>query len=304
VPRRARSAAVKMRRIPCLCFRSVISVIVPVRNGMPWLEEQLHALADQRCSEPWEVVVADNGSTDETRSVVERWAKRAPVFRLVDASKVKGPGAARNVGVREARGELLAFCDADDIVQPGWLASHLAALASADFVGGAYDYWSLNGLVAPSPPTPSVPSAVSQFGFLPAVMSGNLAVRRDVFEEAGGFAEDLMTGEDIDLSWRIQIRGHRCVINTDAVVSRRDRNSLPAVFGRFTAYGRCGPLLYRRFRDYGLRRDVVIAAKTWVWLALMTPRLLQPRFRSQWVRIAGWRTGRLLESLRQGVFFP
>jgi glycosyltransferase involved in cell wall biosynthesis len=271
---------------------------------MPWLEEQLHALAEQRCSEPWEVVVADNGSTDESRSVVEEWVNRRHVFRLVDASKVKGPGAARNVGVREARGELLAFCDADDVVQPGWLASHLASLASAEFVGGGYDYWSLNGLPAPSPPTPSVPSIESQFGFLPAVTSGNLAIHRDVFEEVGGFAEDLMTGEDIDLSWRLQLRGHRCVINTDAIVSRRDRHGLPVVFRWFTSYGRCGPLLYRRFRDFGLQRDVVLAAKTWAWLAVTTPMLLRPQFRSKWVRIAGWRTGRLLESLRQGVFFP
>jgi glycosyltransferase involved in cell wall biosynthesis len=282
----------------------VISVIVPVRNGMPWLEEQLQALAEQRCHEPWEVVVADNGSTDESRSVVEEWAHRAHVFRLVDASKVKGPGATRNVGVRAARGELLAFCDADDVVQPGWLAGHLIALASADLVGGAFDYWSLNGLVAPSPPTPSVPSAMSQFGFLPAVMSGNLAVRRNVFEEAGGFAEDLMTGEDTDLSWRIQLQGHRYVVSTDAVVSRRSRRGFVAVFRRFTAYGLSGPILYRRFRADGLRRDVILAAKTWVWLAVTTPKLLRPQFRAQWASIAGWRTGRLLGSLRHGVFFP
>ena len=283
---------------------SVISVIVPVRNGMPWLEQQLQALAEQRCSEPWEVVVADNGSTDGSRSVVEEWAGRAHMFRLVDASKVKGPGATRNVGARAARGELLAFCDADDVVQPGWLASHLMALANADVVGGAFDYWSLNGLVAPSPPMPSTPSTMSQFGFLPAVMSGNLAVRRHVFEEAGGFAEDLMTGEDIDLSWRLQLRGHRCVVSADAVVSRRDQRGLLAVFRRFTAYGRCGPVLYRRFRADGLRRDLILAAKTWAWLAVTTPKLLRPQFRAQWVSIAGWRTGRLLESLRQGVFFP
>ena len=283
---------------------SVISVIVPVRNGMPWLEQQLQALAEQRCSEPWEVVVADNGSTDGSRSVVEEWAGRAHMFRLVDASKVKGPGATRNVGARAARGELLAFCDADDVVQPGWLASHLMALANADVVGGVFDYWSLNGLVAPSPPMPSTPSTMSQFGFLPAVMSGNLAVRRHVFEEAGGFAEDLMTGEDIDLSWRLQLRGHRCVVSADAVVSRRDQRGLLAVFRRFTAYGRCGPVLYRRFRADGLRRDLILAAKTWAWLAVTTPKLLRPQFRAQWVSIAGWRTGRLLESLRQGVFFP
>jgi glycosyltransferase involved in cell wall biosynthesis len=271
---------------------------------MPWLEEQLQALAEQQCDEPWEVVVADNGSTDCSRSVVEEWANRTHLFRLIDASKVEGPGAARNAGVRAAKGDIVAFCDADDVVQPGWLAGLVTSLADADVVGGVFDFWSLNGLVVPNPPTPSAPSAMSQFGFLPAVTSGNLALRRRVFEEVDGFAEDLMTGEDIDLSWRLQLRGYHCAVSTNAVVARRDRRGLRAVFSRFTAYGRCGPLLYRRFRADGLRRDVVLAGKTWVWLAVTTPKLVRPQFRVQWVSIAGWRTGRLLESLRQGVFFP
>ena len=87
----------------------MISVIVAVRNGMPWLEEQLRALAEQQCNEPWEVVVADNGSTDESRLVVEEWANRAPMIRLIDASKVRGPGAARNAGVRTARGRAIGL---------------------------------------------------------------------------------------------------------------------------------------------------------------------------------------------------
>jgi glycosyltransferase involved in cell wall biosynthesis len=282
----------------------VISVIVPVRNGMPWLDEQLRALVDQECSEPWEVVVADNGSTDESRSVVQQWAARVQRIRLVDASIVKGPGAARNAGARAARGDLLAFCDADDVVQPGWLAGHVIALAGADFSGGVFDFWSLNARPAPSPLTHATPSTVSQFGFLPAVTSNNLALRRPVFEQVGGFAEDLMTGEDIDLSWRLQLAGHRCVVTTDAVVARRDRRGFWRVFGRFIAYGQCGPALYRRYRADGLKRNLTLAMKTWIWLALMTPRLVQPDVREQWATIAGWRIGRLLGSLQQRVFFP
>jgi len=282
----------------------VISVIVPVRNGMPWLEQQLRALSVQRCEEPWEVVVADNGSTDESRLVVQEWARAFPMIRLVDASKVVGPGATRNAGVRAAQGELLAFCDADDVVQPGWLAAHVLALAEADASGGVIDFWSLNGLAAPSPPSCASPPAMSQFGFLPAAMSCNLAVRRRAFEELGGFAKDLMTGEDYDLCWRLQLSGHRYVLSTDAVVARRERQGFKVVLSRFTAYGRCGPALYRRYRAQGLRRDLVVAAKTWVWLAVSAPRLLRPEFRARWASIAGWRFGRLVESVRQRVLFP
>ena len=87
----------------------MISIIVPVRNGMPWLEQQLRALAAQECQEPWEVVVADNNSTDESGSVVREWASRFHMIRLVDASKSNGPGGTRNAGVEAARGRPLGI---------------------------------------------------------------------------------------------------------------------------------------------------------------------------------------------------
>jgi glycosyltransferase involved in cell wall biosynthesis len=281
----------------------VISVIVPVHNGMPWLEDQLRALTEQECPVPWEVVVADNGSTDQSTSVVREWARRSPVLRLVDASEVRGPGAARNAGVREARGDLLAFCDADDVVHPGWLSAHVSALAGADISAGVFDFWSLNGLSPPDPPSYAPPPAMGLFDFLPAAGSGNVALRRRTFEELGGFAEDLMTGEDFDLSWRAQLAGHRFVLTPEAVLARRDQQGFGAVFRRYTSYGRCGPVLYRRFRNQGLRPDLPLAAKTWGWLVVTSPRLVQPEFRDRWARVAGWRTGRLLASVRNRVLF-
>ena len=281
----------------------MISVIVPVRNGMPWLEQQLRALAEQECHEPWEVVVADNNSTDESGLVVQKWVNRSETIRLVDASKARGPGGTRNAGVAAAQGDLLAFCDADDVVQPGWLKAHVLALAEADISAGVFDFWSLNGPATPFPPAHAPPPAMTLFGFLPAAGSGNMALRRHAFEALGGFSEELMTGEDFDLSWRSQLSGHRFVVNADAVIARREQQGFKAVFSRWTAYGRCGPVLFRQFRADGLRRDLATATKTWVWLVLSTPRLLQPEFRDHWARIAGWRTGRLVESVRQRVLF-
>ena len=215
----------------------MISVIIPVRNGMPWLKEQLRAVSEQECQVPWELIVVDNNSTDESKMVVQEWSERGQRVRLVDASKVRGPGATANVGVSEAQGDLLAFCDADDAVQPGWLVAHVSALSEADLSAGVVDYWSLNGLEAPVGPVYAPPPAIGLLGFLPAA-SGNMAIRRNVFEEVGGFAEDLTTGEDFDLSWRVQLAGHRYALSPDAVIARRDRQGFQAIFSRYTAYGR------------------------------------------------------------------
>jgi glycosyltransferase involved in cell wall biosynthesis len=282
----------------------VISVIVPVRNAMPWFEEQLQAITEQACDQPWEVVIANNDSTDGSASVAQRWADRFQMIRLIDASKASGPGATRNVGAAVARGDMLAFCDADDVVRPGWLAAHVAALADADISAGFFDSWSLNGRPPPSPLAYDPPPAVGLYGFLPAAGSGNLAIRRKAFEEVGGFSEELMTGEDFDLCWRCQLAGYSLTLNADAVLSRRDQQGFKAIFRRYTAYGRCGPTLFQKYRADGFPRDLVLAAKTWVWIGLSTPRLVQPEFRDRWARVAGWRTGRLVASVRLRVLFP
>lgn len=100
-----------------------LSVIIPCLNAERTIGEQLAALAAQRWSERWEVIVADNGSTDGTLEVVRRFAGRLPELRVVDASQRRGSGYARNRGAAVARGEWLAFCDADDVVAPGWVAA-------------------------------------------------------------------------------------------------------------------------------------------------------------------------------------
>ena len=104
----------------------MISVIIPVRNGMPVLEEQLRALQAQRCDEPWEVVIADNGSTDDSLAFARDWASCHPNVVVVDASGLAGTSAARNAGVEVSHGEYLAFCDADDVVLAGWLHARTA----------------------------------------------------------------------------------------------------------------------------------------------------------------------------------
>ncbi len=278
----------------------VISVVIPVRNGMPWLEEQLHALAAQECDEPWEVILADNGSTDGSREFSAAWASAHEGFRVVDASARQGAPSARNIAVQEARGELLAFCDADDVVRDGWLKACVAGLRKADVVAGYFDFRSLNGV----PYSHAVPAAIRQLGFLPAGLGANLAVRREAFDRVFGFNEEPLPGEDIDLCWRLQLQGFRFESAPEAVVSKRERPEFWSVFRQAYAYGRCGPVLYHRYRRAGARRDLRGSLKAWGWLVYSLPRLVQGELRIEWARAAGMRSGRLVGSLEESVLFP
>ena len=279
----------------------VISVVVPVRNAAPWLATQLQALGDQQVPGRFEVVVVDNGSTDGSEAEGRAWAERHPSGRWMEASTVTGPGAARNAGVAAARGDLVAFCDADDVVRPGWLAACAVALDTDDVVAGVFDFWSLNG----HRPSALRPAATGQLGFLPAGLGANLAVRRQPFEAVGGFAEDLMIGEDIDLCWRLQLAGYRFAVAPDAVVSKRDHPGFARSFRHGTAYGLSAPSLYRRHRDDGARPDVRGAARSWAWLAVHAPALaVHAADRDQWAHAAGMRLGRIRGSVRERVVFP
>ncbi len=280
--------------------RPLISVVVPVRNGMPWLEHQLLALSTQEVAADWEVVVADNGSEDGTRPLVERWSKRDTRVRLVDASGRRGAGAARNIGVRSARGRIFAFCDADDVVQPGWLASMVTALAEADLVAGVFDFSSLNS----GPKSNLTPAATRHMGFLPFALGANMAVRRDAFEGVNGFCEILAAGEDIDLSWRMQLAGYRFAVSSDSAVAKREQAGSRSMFHAAWAYGRSDTVLYGHYRAKGMRRDLRGAAKTWIWLAVASPGLVMPSRRRPWMRAFGMRCGRLIGSVTHRVFFP
>ena len=104
-----------------------------------------------------------------------------------------------------------------------------------------------------------------------------MAVRREAFESVGGFDEDLLVGEDTDLSWRLQLAGYKFTLG-EGVICRREASGAYAFFKRSIQYGRCGPILYQRYRRFGLRSEPTAAIWAWLYVVATIPRLRDPAF--------------------------
>lgn len=197
--------------------RPQLSVIVPVHNGEATLEEVLRALrVSELPKERWELIVVDDASSDGSAELARRFANQ--VVRL--EAPPSGPAFARNRGAEVARGECLAFVDADVVVHPDTLGRMLEGLADASdvvAVFGSYDTEPrARGLVTEYRNLLHHRVHSSRPGDADTFWAGLGAIRRAEFLRMGGFDDARYPRpqiEDIELGYRLRARGHRIVLD-------------------------------------------------------------------------------------------
>lgn len=287
---------------------TLVSIVIPVFNGLPLLDEQLRALAGQDYPDPFEVIICDNGSTDGLRAHLANHplAERLRL-RYLDASGRSGPSYARNVGIAAAAGDFLAFIDADDRVHPGWLSGMIKAAADFDAVGGASEVESLNSpKVATWRPMPA-PDKLLETHYLPFANGNNIGFWRSTLDRIGGYDEDLITGEDVDISWRVQQSGLTLGAAPDALTAYRLRPTLRGVWRQAYGYGLGMPQVYVKHRPNGFRRLPLRGVLMTIAIVFLhNPVLPLTRHRVStglWVLHTGVVAGRLRGSLRHRTFY-
>ncbi len=288
-----------------LDFPTLVSVVIPTRNVATLLSNQLEALARQTYGGPWEVVIADNGSTDGTLELALSWAGKLPGRRVVRARHRRGVNHARNIGAAAARGDLLIFCDADDIATRGWLQAMAEVARTADIVGGYLDQEALNDpRIRSWRPMPQSRDCLPiRLEFLPYAAGASLGVRTAIFRALGGFNEDYASGGDeVEFCWRAQLASHVIAFAPEAVMLYRFRSELWPHVRQAYGYGRAEAQLYRDFKDRGVPAiNASMAARGWVRLLRRLPELTSPEQAGRWLFSAAWRIGRLTGSLRYHV---
>jgi glycosyltransferase involved in cell wall biosynthesis len=235
-----------------------ISVVIPTYNRRALLLEAVDSVRAQTFAD-WELIVADDGSTDGSGDAVE--ALHDPRIRVLRLPRVGRAAVARNAGVGAARGEWVAFLDSDDRWEPHKLAVQL------DLTRAAGARWSFTGVTLVNEAGLPVPLRAGRFQALSGrilpellqlqtgVMMPTLMVSRALLEEVGGFEESLRMRDDLDLVLRLAAR--EPVLAVDQTLTRLREHT-----GRMTAAA-ASPheatfRVYERFlqreRDPALRR--------------------------------------------------
>ncbi len=193
----------------------LVSCIVPVFNGERYLKEALESIRAQTYR-PLEIIVADDGSTDGTAAVVADYGAQVRYLRQPTA----GPSATRNLGLRAAQGEFVAFLDADDLWHPEKLARQMARFqARPDLdvcVTHVKNFW-IPELSQEAERYKDHPRAQA----LPGYISGTLLTRRSVFDAVGPFNSELWFGDAMEWFLRATERGVVMELLPDVLTNHR-----------------------------------------------------------------------------------
>ena len=233
-----------------------VSVVIPVYNDPAGIEATLDSIRRQSFpADRYEVIVVDNGSTDGTREAVRGYLGTFDGLRLIVEDDVQGSYAARNAGITAATGDVIAFVDADMIVDPGWVEGVARRMARTDAAylgcdvrlftpgdeGAVAEYNRRSDL--------HVARFVEELSFAPTCC---LVVTRSLLADVGGFDPRLRSGGDQEFGNRVAASGREIEYAPEIVMYHPTRTTLGAVLRKSRRVGRGKTQLRRYYPDrYG-----------------------------------------------------
>ena len=228
----------------------MISVIVPAYNAAHTITDCIQALCAQDVTEPYEIIVVDDGSQDDT-------AVRAQQAGARVLHKNRGrPAAARNAGIHAARGELVCFTDADCVPKPDWLRELTAPFRDPEVIGAKGVYVNRQ---------PELAARFVQIEYedkydllddqatIDFIDTYSAAYRRDVLLANDGFDEQFPYLEDQELSFRLAARGYKMLFQPRAAVYHLHSNTLRRYIRKKLIIGYWKAQVVRRFPTRGVK---------------------------------------------------
>ncbi len=211
-----------------------ISVVIPNWNGERFLRGCLQSLREQTFK-AFEVILVDNASTDGSLALVER---EFPEVKVVKLDRNLGLTGGANAGIKAAQGEVIALLNNDAEAHPNWLeslwdalqrhpeagmaASKILLYDRRGIINSAGDFYRIDGVPGNRGVWEEDKGQYDREEYVFGACGGAAAYRKAMLEEIGLFDEDMfMYCEDVDLAWRAQIAGYRCIYTPEAVAYHR-----------------------------------------------------------------------------------
>ena len=198
-----------------------VSVVIPTFNRKNSLNKTLQSLINQNYPQnKYEIIVCDDGSTDDTPALMKSTQNGASVEIKYFVQANSGPASARNLGIREAKGEIIGFIDDDCIAVPDWINSTLKHFGQPK----------IGGVQGPTLQISKIPLRKKVFNYARTAnvtkqdysyASCNIFYRKDILDAIKGFDSNFPVpcwGEDTDLGNRIALRGYDIVFDDDVKV--------------------------------------------------------------------------------------
>lgn len=283
-----------------------VSVIIPCYNSADTIEEQLIALTEQTYSDNFEVIVADNGSTDNSIDIVNSYDRFLPNLKTIKANQMKGAGYARNKAAEVATGEILLFCDADDVVAKDWIEMMVNRLNEFDIVAPRMEHYKLNDAnIADSKSGMQSQKLLQKEKFnppLPFAGASGLGIKKNLHEIIGGFDERLLANEDWDYCWKAQLANGELYFEPNAVIHIRHRKDRKGRFRQAMFWGEYYPLVVKKYRSKGIKHpDLREAIVEWKIILYNLPKCRNREIRYHYIFKIAQKLGKIKGSIRYKV---
>jgi glycosyltransferase involved in cell wall biosynthesis len=238
--------------------KPTVSIIVPVKNGEKTLKKCIDSILNLNYPN-YELIIVNDGSTDNTQKILEEYKDK---IKIINTQGV-GPSKARNLAVKQAKGELVAFTDSDCIVDKEWLNELVKCFEIEENLAGV-------GGEQLSPQDESnfgkiVNNFMHSIGIIEYVKDRkevvftqhnptcNSVYKKEVFEKLGGFKEGLWPGEDVEFDYRVTKAGYKLLCNPKAIVYHYRPQNIKKFIKMMYNYGKVQGILVKM---YGFFRKI------------------------------------------------
>jgi len=252
-----------------------VSIIVPVYNAEKTIEKCIKSLLNQIYPKnKYEIIIVDNNSNDKTIEIIKKY-----LVKILKKTKIQSSYAARNKGIKNAKGEILAFTDADCIADKNWLKNGIKGFANKN-VG------CVAGEIKSSNPENYIEEyladkkELSQLKIsnefpLPYPKTANAFYKKEVFDKIGLFEEKWISGGDADLAWRMQLEtNYKIKFAPNSIVYHKHRSTIKSMFGQCIKWGIGSSLLQKKYPNKIKKRTLKQNIWTYCRLVFITPSIL------------------------------